>query len=56
LLLSVPLAVVTASPLAGRILTRIGLGRLPEESAPPAEMAALDLAALRQPVAGGRVP
>ena len=40
-LLSIPLAVVTASPALGRALVRLGLGRLPEETAPPPEMAAL---------------
>jgi membrane glycosyltransferase len=45
-LLSIPLAVVTASPLLGRVMVRIGLGRLPEESAPPPEMDALALPAL----------
>ncbi|MGH6770959.1 MAG: glucans biosynthesis glucosyltransferase MdoH [Xanthobacteraceae bacterium] len=55
-LLAVPLAVITASPLTGRLLARIGLGRLPEETAPPAEMAALGLAALGEPARAGRVP
>ena len=33
--LSIPLAVVTASPGFGRLLMRAGIGRLPEENAPP---------------------
>ena len=45
-LLSIPLAVVTASPALGRAMVRIGLGRLPEETAPPPEMAALALPAV----------
>ena len=45
-LLSIPLAVVTASPALGRAMVRIGLGRLPEETAPPREMAALALPAV----------
>ena len=46
-LLSIPLAVATASPRLGRALVKVGLGRLPEETAPPPEMAALGLPALR---------
>jgi membrane glycosyltransferase len=45
-LLSIPLAVVTAMPAVGRALVRIGLGRLPEETAPPPELAALALPAI----------
>jgi len=41
LLLAIPLAVITAAPAAGRALTAIGIGRLPEETAPPPELAAL---------------
>jgi membrane glycosyltransferase len=44
--LSIPLAVVTASPALGRVMVRLGLGRLPEETAPPREMAALALPAV----------
>ena len=51
-LLSIPLAVVTASPVLGHVLTRLGIGRLPEETAPPPEMNALSLPALQ--LAGGR--
>jgi membrane glycosyltransferase len=45
-LLSIPLAVVTARPAVGRTLLRIGLCRLPEETAPPPELAALALPAI----------
>jgi membrane glycosyltransferase len=34
-LLAVPLCVLTSSPLVGRALQRIGIGRLPEETNPP---------------------
>jgi membrane glycosyltransferase len=46
LALSIPLAVITAMPGVGRLLARIGIGRLPEESAPPKALAALSLPAL----------
>ncbi|HYS47131.1 MAG TPA: glucans biosynthesis glucosyltransferase MdoH, partial [Xanthobacteraceae bacterium] len=36
LVLAVPLAVLTASPAFGRALIRLGIGRLPEETSPPA--------------------
>ena len=45
-LLAVPLAVFTAMPVLGLALARVGLGRLPEETAPPAALAALALPAL----------
>ena len=45
-LLAVPLAVFTAMPWLGITLARIGLGRLPEETAPPVALAALSLPAL----------
>jgi membrane glycosyltransferase len=51
-LLSIPLAVLSASPAVGRALVRIGLGRLPEETAPPPELRALALPALE--LAAGR--
>jgi membrane glycosyltransferase len=54
-LISVPLAVATAAPSAGRLLARIGLCRLPEETAPPAEMLALGLEALQRPALGARI-
>jgi membrane glycosyltransferase len=43
LALSIPFAMVTSWPSLGRLLTRIGLGRLPEETAPPPTIAALGL-------------
>jgi membrane glycosyltransferase len=53
LLLSIPLAVVTATPALGRALIAIGLDRLPEETDPPSELRALKLPAIemsqRQP-------
>jgi membrane glycosyltransferase len=45
-LLAVPLAVFTAVPRLGTTLARIGLGRLPEETAPPVALEALALPAL----------
>jgi membrane glycosyltransferase len=53
-LLSIPLAVITSWPSLGRAMVRIGLGRLPEETAPPREMAALGLPAVE--LAAGRRP
>ena len=44
--LAVPLAVFTARPMFGRWLTRIGIGRLPEETAPPVALTALALPAV----------
>jgi membrane glycosyltransferase len=46
LALSVPFAVATASPLIGRLFTRWGIGRIPEETEPPAALAALRLPAI----------
>jgi FkbM family methyltransferase len=57
LVLSIPLAVVTAWPSVGAAMARIGLGRLPEETAAPLALQALALPALtamRAP-AGARV-
>ena len=51
--LSIPLAVLTARPAAGRWLTRIGIGRLPEETAPPLALKALALARGRRRRAAG---
>jgi membrane glycosyltransferase len=45
-LLSIPLAVVTASPTLGRLFIAVGLDRLPEETLPPPELRALRLAAI----------
>jgi membrane glycosyltransferase len=44
--LSIPLAVFTARPGLGRWLSRIGIGRLPEETAPPVALTALALPAV----------
>jgi membrane glycosyltransferase len=46
LVLSIPFAVLTAAPGLGRALVRIGFCRLPEETQPPAELAALALPAI----------
>jgi membrane glycosyltransferase len=46
LLLAVPFAVATASPLLGTVLARIGIGRIPEEVEVPAALEALRLPAL----------
>jgi membrane glycosyltransferase len=40
-LLSIPLAVLSASPSVGRALLHIGLGRLPEEAMPPLSLTRL---------------
>jgi len=45
-LLSIPLAVVTASPALGRLLITLGLDRLPEETLPLPELRALRLPAI----------
>ncbi len=45
LALSIPFAVITAMPGVGRALARWGLGRLPEETDPPAALRALALPA-----------
>ena len=39
-------SVLTARPALGRLLTRIGIGRLPEETAPPRALTALELPAV----------
>jgi membrane glycosyltransferase len=44
--LAIPLAVITAWPAAGQVLARIGIGRLPEETAPPIALTALVLPAI----------
>jgi membrane glycosyltransferase len=46
LTLSIPLAVLTALPAAGRLLTRWGIGRLPEETVTPDALRALALPAI----------
>jgi membrane glycosyltransferase len=45
-LLAIPLAVITAQPSVGRLLVRLGIGRLPEETAPPPPLRALALPAV----------
>jgi membrane glycosyltransferase len=45
-LLSIPLAVLTASPALARALIALGLDRLPEETLPPPELLALKLPAI----------
>jgi membrane glycosyltransferase len=46
LLLSVPFAVLTATPNLGRTLLRCGLGRLPEETSPPPDLRAAGVPAI----------
>jgi membrane glycosyltransferase len=46
LALSIPLAVVTARPSVGRAFARMGIGRLPEETAPPPALRTLALPAI----------
>jgi membrane glycosyltransferase len=43
--LAIPLAVVSAWPSVGRALVRLGIGQLPEETAPPPALTALALSA-----------
>jgi membrane glycosyltransferase len=51
--LSIPLAVFTARPTLGRWLSRIGIGRLPEETAPPVALTALALPAVNAATRAG---
>lgn len=44
--LAISFAMITAWPSLGRLSARIGLGRLPEETAPPVELYALTLPAI----------
>jgi membrane glycosyltransferase len=46
LALSIPFCIVTAWPRVGAFCVRIGIGRLPEEIAPPAALRALALPAV----------
>jgi membrane glycosyltransferase len=46
LLLAVPVAVVSSSRSIGDVLARIGLGRIPEETSPPATLLPLRLPAV----------
>jgi membrane glycosyltransferase len=47
LVLAIPFCVVTSWPWLGVALTRAGVGRLPEETSPPASLKRLDLPALK---------
>ncbi|HEY6254424.1 MAG TPA: glucans biosynthesis glucosyltransferase MdoH, partial [Xanthobacteraceae bacterium] len=51
LVASIPFAVATAAPGLGRALVRVGFCRLPEETAPPAELEALGLPAIEISIA-----
>jgi membrane glycosyltransferase len=51
LVLSIPLAMLTAEPGLGRALVGIGFCRLPEETAPPPELRALALPAIEESIA-----
>ena len=44
--LAIPFAVLTARASLGRLCVRVGIGRLPEETEPPADFAALTLPAI----------
>jgi membrane glycosyltransferase len=44
---SIPLAVITARPALGNAFTRIGLGRLPEETTPPVMLTTIALPAIK---------
>jgi membrane glycosyltransferase len=46
LILAVPFAVATASPLIGTLFARIGIGRIPEENEPPVALLPLHLSAI----------
>ena len=46
LVLSIPLCVVTSWPRLGRAFVRLGIGRLPEETAPPSALKQLALKAI----------
>jgi membrane glycosyltransferase len=46
LAVSIPLAVFTASPSVGTFFARVGIGRLPEETAPPPMLSALAVPAV----------
>jgi membrane glycosyltransferase len=55
LLLAIPFAVATSSPLLGALLARIGIGRIPEEVDMPAALEPLRLAALDASAERGRI-
>jgi len=52
---AIPMAVVTASPTVGRVLVRLGIGRLPEETSPPPALQAIALPALQSAAAASPV-
>jgi membrane glycosyltransferase len=56
LLLAVPFAVATASPLFGIVLARMGIGRIPEEVEVPAALESLRLPALEARAGDARMP
>jgi membrane glycosyltransferase len=56
LALAVPFAVLTADPAVGKIAVLVGLGRLPEETAPSAALVALGLPALQIAVPDSNPP
>jgi membrane glycosyltransferase len=56
LALSIPFAVITAMPRVGHALARLGLGRLPEETAPPYALRALALPAFETAAPPMRTP
>lgn len=47
LVLAIPLCVITSRPSLGLATTRLGIGRLPEETNPPPELLHLELPALK---------
>jgi len=53
--LAVPFAMLTAWAPLGRLAVRIGVGRLPEETATPEELLLLSLPAVRPAVQAGAV-
>ena len=55
LALAIPIAVITADPAVGRLLLRVGLGRLPEETL-PSPLDALGLPALAWRKRGAQTP
>src|ERR1019366_8659510 len=54
LILAAPFAVATASPLLGSLFARIGVGRIPEEIAPPTVLLPLRLPAIAASAPGGK--
>jgi membrane glycosyltransferase len=54
--LAIPFALATALPEVGRAFARIGIGRLPEETAPPAALSELRLPAIEIAAPAPRPP